>query len=56
MWSLKNPELINTRTDWWLPEVGVGGMQMGEGDQKVQISSYKINKPWGCNVQHGDYS
>ena len=23
---------------------------------KVQISSYKINKSWGYNVQHGDYS
>lgn len=33
---------------------GVGGM--GEGDQKVQTSSYKINKVWGWNVQHGDYS
>ena len=28
---------------------------MGEGDQKVQTSSYKINKSWKCNVQHGDY-
>ena len=29
---------------------------MGEGGQKVQTSSYEINKFWGCNVQHGDYS
>ena len=28
--------------------------KMGEGGQKVQISSYKINKSWGCDVQHGD--
>ena len=27
---------------------------MGEGGQKVQGSSYKINKSWGDNVQHGD--
>ena len=33
---------------------GVG--EMGEGGQKVQTSSYKINKSWGCNVQHVDYS
>ena len=29
---------------------------MGDGGQKVQTSSYKINKPRGYNVQHGDYS
>ena len=29
---------------------------MGEGGQKVQTSSYEINKSQGCNVQHGDYS
>ena len=29
---------------------------MGEGDQKVQNSSYKMSKSWRCNVQHGDYS
>ena len=38
---------------------GWGGVavvgKMGEGGQKVQTSSYKINKSWGCNVQHGDY-
>ena len=35
---------------------GMGGGQMGEGTQKIQTSSYKINKSWGCNVEHGDYS
>ena len=25
-------------------------------EQKIQISSYKGSKLWGCNVQHGDYS
>jgi len=30
--------------DLWLLEVGVWWMEeLGEGDQKVQISSYKIN-------------
>ena len=29
---------------------------MGKGIQKVQTSSYKINKSWECGVQHGDYS
>lgn len=35
---------------------GEGGGAMGEGSQKVPTSSYKIDKFWGCNVQHGDYS
>ena len=30
--------------------------EMGEGDQKVQTSRYKIKKSLGCNVQYGDYS
>ena len=29
---------------------------MGEGGQKVQISSCKIRKSWGYNVYHSDYS
>ena len=33
----------------------MGKMSEGRG-QKTQTSSYKINKSWGCNVLHGDYS
>lgn len=29
---------------------------LSEGGQNVQTSSYKIKKPWECNVNHGDYS
>ena len=29
--------------------------KMGEGGQKVQTSSYKINKSQRCNIQYGDY-
>lgn len=29
---------------------------MGESDQKVKTSNYKVNKFLGCNSQHGDYS
>ena len=56
MWNLKKKQTCRNRADWWQPEVGgreVG--EMGEGGQKVQISSYKMNKSWGCNVQCGDY-
>ena len=35
---------------------GWGGSKMGERGQKVQTFRYKINKSWGCNLQHGDYS
>ena len=34
---------------------GVVG-EMNECGQKVQISNYKINKLWECNVQYGDCS
>ena len=33
---------------------GVG--EIGEESQKLQTSSYKINKSWGYNIQHSDYS
>lgn len=29
---------------------------MDEGDPKVESSSYKTKKSWGCNTQHCDYS
>ena len=37
--------------------VSGGGGGGGNGDMSViQTSSYKMNKFWGSNVQHGDYS
>ena len=59
MWNLKNKpnNVIDTES---MPEARIGeagrGWGVGEGDQKVQTSSYKINKSWGCNVQYGDYT
>ena len=32
---------------------GVEGGQKCEGNQRVCICSYKMNKSWGCNEQHG---
>ena len=29
--------------------------QLSKGCQKMQTSSFKVSKSWGCNVQHGDY-
>ena len=37
-------------------EVVEGMGEVGEGDYEVQISSYKINKSSGQNVQHRVYS
>ena len=39
------------RTDWW-----DGVVKMGEGGQKVQTFSYKINRSWAYNVWHDGYS
>ena len=33
-----------------IQRVRQGMGEMHEGGQKVQTSSYKINKLWGCNV------
>lgn len=35
---------------------GRGVREMGKGGQKVQASTYKINKLWEGNGQHDDYS
>ena len=35
---------------------GLGLSKMGEGGQKVHISSYNINKQLGYNGQYADYS
>ena len=35
----------------WLPEVGWQVGELGEGGQKVQASSDKMNEFWGCNAQ-----
>ena len=46
------------RTDWWLPEVKVGVREMGEEEQKSTkgTCSYKIDRSWGYNEEHSDYS
>lgn len=31
-----------------------GVIEMAEGGLRVQSSSYKMLKSWGCNVQDGD--
>jgi len=42
--KIKKPNKLTETIDWYLPEVEGGQWgEMGEGGQKVQISSYKIN-------------
>ena len=43
MWKQKKNKLIE-KIDSWLPEAGFGVREKDEGGQKVQTSSYKINK------------
>ena len=30
-------------------------VKLGEGGQKIQTSSYKVNEFWGFDIQHGDH-
>ena len=55
MWNLKKPNSENQKVEWWLPGAG-GGVEWRGIDQRVQTSSYKMNKFWGSNAQHSDYS
>lgn len=34
--------------------IGWGLREIGEGVQEIKTCSYKINKFWESNVQHGD--
>ena len=51
---LKKSQSHRNRTEWWFP--GAERWEKRDAGQRVQTSSYKINKFWGSNVQHGDYS
>ena len=51
-----NPKLTDTENRLVVARVAGAWGEMGEGSQKVQTSGYKLNKSWGCNVQHGNYS
>ena len=53
----KKSELVDTENGLVVArgkESGVG--TTGEGGQKIQTSSHKINKSWGCNAERSDYS
>ena len=52
MWNIKKTQ--KKKSDLWLSDAGGG--ELDEGGQRLQTPSYKINKYWGCNVQHDDYS
>lgn len=55
--ELKQIELMDTENRLSFSESGGWGLgKMGEGGQKVQISSNKMKQLWGCNIQLGDSS
>ena len=45
----RKSKLIDTENRLVAARDGVGVGKMGEGNQKVQTSSYKLNKSEGCN-------
>lgn len=49
----KQNKLIEKEISLLVTRVGVEG-ELDEDGQKVQNSSYKINKYRGCDVQHGN--
>lgn len=49
--SIKQPASID-RVEWWFSGMG----RWRNVGQRAQASIYKMNKFWGCNVQHSDYS
>lgn len=46
----KNPQLLETKANHWLPGAGDGGKEMSDSGQRVQLFSYKMNKIWSCNI------
>ena len=47
--NLKKVNSQKQRIEWWLPETGSWGKWAVTG-QRVQTSSYKMNKFWGSKV------
>ena len=54
VWNLKKSDSQKKRVEWWLPEAGEWE-KWGDAGKRVKTFSYKMNKFWGSDVQHGDY-
>ena len=55
MGNLKKSNSEKERLEWWLPGVE-GQRKWRDVGQRVLTSSYKMNRFWGSDVQHDDYS
>lgn len=56
MWNLKKLKLNEIENRLAVARSrGVGGGKWVKA-VRIQTVGYKINKFWGCNVQHGDHS
>lgn len=53
-WEIKKKNWIQNNIEWWLP--GPGECRKWEDNLQSVWTSYKIDRFWGSNVQHGDYS
>lgn len=50
---MTSSEIVFYRLDLWLLEAGFGeAKELDEGEQYVQISSYKIHDHKGYNIEH----
>lgn len=52
MWNLKKSSSKKQKLEQWLPEVE-GWRKWRDDSQRVLTSSYKINRFWGSDAQHG---
>ena len=52
MWNLKKSSSKKHKLEQWLPEVE-GWRKWRDDSQRVLTSSYKINRFWGSDAQHG---
>ena len=54
-WIQKTDSRMVVTKGWGSRGQGQGAVLYGDIDQIVQISSYKVNKFWESNIQHGYY-
>ena len=55
VWESTQTELTEIENRLGITRGGeLGAGQMGESGQKIQASSYKIMKFWGCHGKHGN--
>lgn len=54
-YGIKNTELRERQNRLVVAGRGKDGSEVGQRVQSSLIRCYKMDKLWGCNVQHNDY-